>query len=54
MGNVLMERSGALLWASVVSATGFDDATSVAGFGTVLVRLASELEGGVVVAYLGS
>ena len=54
MGNVLMERSGALLWASVVSAMGFDDAASVAGFGTVLVRLAADLEGVVTVAYLGS
>ena len=54
MGSVLMERSGALLWASVVSAMGFDDASSVAGVGTVLVRLASELEGVVMVAYLGS
>ena len=53
MGNVLMERSGALLWASVVSAMGFDDAASVAGFGTVLVRLAADLEGVVMVAYLG-
>ena len=54
MGNVLMERSGALLWASVVSAMGFDDAASVAGFGTVLVRLAADLEGAVMLAYLGS
>ena len=52
MAATLVERSGTLLWASVVSAVGFDTATSVAAFGAVLLRLASEVAGALLIAYL--
>ena len=52
MAAALVERSGTLLWASVVSAVGFDSATSVAAFGGVLMRLASDMAGALLLAYL--
>ena len=53
LAAVLVERSGSLLWASVVSAVGFDAVASVASFGTVLLRVVSEMEGALLIAVLG-
>ena len=52
LGSVLIDRSGSLLWFSVVSATNFDDVTSTARFGTVFLRLVDEFNGGLLLARL--
>ena len=52
LAAVLVERSGSLLWASVVSAVGFDAVASVASFGRVLARLAGEFSGALLIAVL--
>ena len=54
MAATLVERSGsrAVGERRFGLAVGFDDATSVAAFGTVLLRLANEMEGALLVAYL--
>ena len=45
LGALLLTRGGSMLWACVVAIVESDDATSIADFREAMLRLATELDG---------
>ena len=45
LGALLLTRGGSMLWACVVAIVESDDATSIADFSEAMLRLATEVEG---------
>lgn len=52
LGSALLTRQGSMLWASVVSAAESGEATSVGAFRAAVLKLASELEGAMLLSIL--